>query len=349
MRLIKNARMIIAAIAVMMCGMVVNAEELNQNITKEELVQNTQQVMSQVKVYQADIKMITLMSTIDMTASSDVNTGITYVDMGTEKMWIDQNAKIQYTYSSTTKRYEFEPVSDSDEQTVNEMVSSTQVSQDYTYEGIKTFNGVQCYELKGNVSEKDAVSSTEVELYIGADYKVIGAVTNYNGIKIICSFSYPESVTIPDEVKQKATIADMYQVTKGKVNYQVSYVKNKPVIYVVASPNVGKTVNIADTIKIYGKQYKVYGIRSTAFYGNTKLRSVTIGKNVTVIEKNAFRGCKKLSGVNIKSTKVTKIGSKAFYGAAKNLTVKVPKKKISKYKKLIEKSKVSSTLKVAKN
>jgi hypothetical protein len=346
MRLIKNARMIIAAIAVMMCGMVVNAEELNKNITKEELVQNTQQVMSQVKVVKTDINVSMLMN---LTASTDANTGISYVDMGTEKMWIDQNAKIQYTYSSTTKKYEFEPVSDSDEQTVNELVSTTQVSQDYTYEGIKTFNGVQCYELKGNVSEKDATSPTTVELYIGADYKVIGAITNYENLPIVCSFSYPESVTIPDEVKQKATLADGYTLEQGKVNYQVTYVKNKPVLYVVSALNIGKKATVADTIKICGKQYKVYGIRSGAFYNNKKLRSVTIGKNVVAIEKNAFYGCKKLNTVKIKSSKVTKIGSKAFYGAAKNLTVKVPKKKISKYKKLIEKSKVSSTLKVSKN
>jgi hypothetical protein len=46
---------------------------------------------------------------------------------------------------------------------------------------------------------------------------------------------------------------------------------------------------------------------------------------------------------------VTKIGSKAFYGTAKKLKVKVPKKKISKYKKLLKKSKVSAKLTVVKN
>jgi hypothetical protein len=70
---------------------------------------------------------------------------------------------------------------------------------------------------------------------------------------------------------------------------------------------------------------------------------------VVAIEKNAFYGCKKLNTVKIKSSKVTKIGSKAFYGTAKKLKVKVPKKKISKYKKLLKKSKVSAKLTVVKN
>jgi hypothetical protein len=346
MKIKRIAQIMVAAMAFMVSGMVANAEGLNKDITKEELVKNTQETMSQVKVVQSKISVSVLMN---VTASTDSNTGISYVDMGTEKMWLDQNAKIQYTYSSTTKKYEFEPISDSDEQTVNDMVNTTKVSEDYTYDGIKSFGGVECYKLTGAVSEKDAASPTKVELYVGEDYKVVGAITTYSSLPIICYFSYPESVTIPDEVKQKATLADGYTLEQGKVTYQVTYVKNKPVLYVVSALNVGKKATVADTIKICGKQYKVYGIRSGAFYNNKKLRSVTIGKNVVAIEKNAFYGCKKLNTVKIKSSKVTKIGSKAFYGTAKKLKVKVPKKKISKYKKLLKKSKVSAKLTVVKN
>ena len=79
-------------------------------------------------------------------------------------------------------------------------------------------------------------------------------------------------------------------------------------------------------------------IGDSAFANCKALTSITIPKKVKSIGKNAFAGCKKLKTVTFKGTKVTKIGSKAFKTIKKGATFKIPKKKFSKYKKLIKKS-----------
>ena len=66
------------------------------------------------------------------------------------------------------------------------------------------------------------------------------------------------------------------------------------------------------------------------------LKNVTIGKNVTNIGANAFLSCKNLRTVNIKSTKLTKVGTKAFYGTHNKITFVLPKGKAASYKKLIK-------------
>ncbi|MGN0152927.1 MAG: leucine-rich repeat protein, partial [Lachnospiraceae bacterium] len=55
---------------------------------------------------------------------------------------------------------------------------------------------------------------------------------------------------------------------------------------------------------------------------------------VTKIGKEAFSGCKNLSSITIKSTKLTSVGSNAFKGINKKAMIKVPKKQLGKYKKL---------------
>ena len=49
------------------------------------------------------------------------------------------------------------------------------------------------------------------------------------------------------------------------------------------------SVTVPDTVTIDGKQYSVTEINSNAFTGK-KIRTVTIGRNVKVIRKNAFKG-----------------------------------------------------------
>ena len=68
------------------------------------------------------------------------------------------------------------------------------------------------------------------------------------------------------------------------------------------------------------------------------MTQVTIDKNVKNIGKNAFYGCKNLKKVIIKTTKLTKktVGKNAFKGIHKKATIKVPKKKLNAYKKLLK-------------
>lgn len=79
-------------------------------------------------------------------------------------------------------------------------------------------------------------------------------------------------------------------------------------------------------------QYKVNG------NGTVEYTKVTIGKNVTKIEKKAFYNCSKLKIITIKSTKLKKksVGANAFGKIHVKAKVKVSKAKLSAYKKLLK-------------
>ena len=98
------------------------------------------------------------------------------------------------------------------------------------------------------------------------------------------------------------------------------------------------SANIPDTVKINGKLYKVITISANAFKGNTLLKTVTIGKNITSIKSNAFYGCKNLKSITIKTSSLQNknVGAKAFTGTNKKPTVKVPAKQLKSYKKLLQ-------------
>ena len=116
--------------------------------------------------------------------------------------------------------------------------------------------------------------------------------------------------------------------------------EKKKTAVVTGSENANeKTIAIPDTVKTDGKKYQVIGISEGAFKGMKKLKTVTIGKNVTSIGKNAFYGCKKLSSIRIKSTGLTAktVGANAFKGIASKVVIKCPLKKLKDYKALLVK------------
>lgn len=126
------------------------------------------------------------------------------------------------------------------------------------------------------------------------------------------------------------------KVTSGTVVYMNPYNKNT------------KKVSIPDIVKIGGVKFTVTSINKNAFIKNTKLTNITIGANITQIGANAFKGCKKLKTITIKTTKLKSIGSNAFKGINAKAKFKVPKKKLSKYTKMIKKAKAPKTVKVTK-
>ena len=60
-----------------------------------------------------------------------------------------------------------------------------------------------------------------------------------------------------------------------------------------------------------GVWYKVVGVGENAFWKNTALTSITLGKTVTSIEDGAFKSCHNLSFVNVTDS-LTVIGDSAF-------------------------------------
>ncbi|WP_029319094.1 InlB B-repeat-containing protein [Butyrivibrio sp. AE3004] len=107
----------------------------------------------------------------------------------------------------------------------------------------------------------------------------------------------------------------------------------------------GKKVTIPNTIAYEGVTYKVTGIRSKAFSGCKKLKTITVGANVETIDATAFKGAPGLTKITIKSTKLTKktVSNKAFSSIGKNVAIKVPAKKKAAYGKLFAKKGLSKS------
>ena len=75
-----------------------------------------------------------------------------------------------------------------------------------------------------------------------------------------------------------------------------------------------------------------------AIQKNAKLKSVTVGANVTSIGKKAFFNCKKLATVTFKAKKAPKIAKQAFKGVKANVKINYPKKMAAKEVKKLKKA-----------
>ena len=126
--------------------------------------------------------------------------------------------------------------------------------------------------------------------------------------------------------------------TVGKAIYKVikSDAKNGTVTLVKLTNKNEKKFTVPASVKVDGVSFKVTEISKNAFKNNKKLKQVTIGKNVTKIGANAFNGDSKLKKITIKSTKLKKVGKKAFKGIHAKCRIKVPKKKLTAYKRLLK-------------
>lgn len=108
-------------------------------------------------------------------------------------------------------------------------------------------------------------------------------------------------------------------------SYKITNSKKKEVAYKTTIVKKVKKLTIPSTVKLKGKTYKVTGIQS-----------------------KAFKGCKNLKMIIIRTTKLTNksVSAAAFKGLSKNVIIKVPKKKLKAYKKLFKKKGFKGTVKV---
>ena len=146
------------------------------------------------------------------------------------------------------------------------------------------------------------------------------------------------SVSVGTKITDKKT-GNIYKVTSSRSSSQtVAFIGNK----------VKTSVIIPTTIKIKGATYKVTEISTNAFKNNRKLKKVVIGQNIVKIGKNAFYGCKKLTSITIKSSRLTlkNIGKNAFKNTSPKATVKVPKKQKALYNQILKKRGLNKKAKV---
>ena len=132
-----------------------------------------------------------------------------------------------------------------------------------------------------------------------------------------------------------------------------STVEKKSLVYKITSSSAvqltkvrtsKKSVVIPDRITISGKKYTVTTIANNAFSGK-KITKVTIGKNIQKIGRKAFANCKKLKTVIFKSVKLKSVGKQAFYKTNQKVRVKLGRKVVKKYRKMLTKGKISSKAK----
>ena len=181
----------------------------------------------------------------------------------------------------------------------------------------------------------------------------------------------PTPSATPEVTATPAPVGTTLTDTKGKAKYKVISVgKTDPadptkdelpaVAYTGTTNKKAKKISVLDTVTINDVTYMVESVGANALKNNKKITSVTIGKNVKVIEKNAFANCPKLKTVNCKSKVLYKIGANAFKsdnkltkmtlkttllkksnvgknaikGTSKKLKISVPKKVKKSYQKI---------------
>lgn len=182
-------------------------------------------------------------------------------------------------------------------------------------------------DLKGLVSNKQVKINYAYDLKAGKGTATITGIAPFAG-KVVLKFKI---------TKIEPKIGTV--LNAGKYIYKV--VKSGNVAVIGLKKKNLKTIKIADKVTIDGFSYKVTSISSKAFKNNKNIKKVIIGKNVSTIGKKAFYGNKKLKEVVIKTTKLEKIGKKAFFRkGGKKIVFKVPKKKLKKYKKLLKKARL---------
>lgn len=195
--------------------------------------------------------------------------------------------------------------------------------------------------------------------------KGIGSVT------IVCKSTFDNAIVgqatievkaIPveqDETTEENPVVKGTEIIGKECRFEVTNVKKQTVKVIGVSDKKDSNIKIPATVKYEGKAYKVTSVGKNAFKNNKKIKTVTIGNNVQLIQANAFRGCKqlkqvvigknvatigkqafyecsKLKKIKIKSTKLKKVGSKAFKKIDKNAIIYAPKKKMKKYQKLFK-------------
>lgn len=155
----------------------------------------------------------------------------------------------------------------------------------------------------------------------------------------------PESNPDTDVIKKGETFTD----SKSKNKYKITKVTGKAIeaSFVGTASKTKKTISIPATVKYKGKTVKVTKVAKNALKNNKKVKSVTIGKNITTIEANAFYGCKNLKTITINSKNIKSFGKNCIKNIHKKATIKCPKGKKSAYKKkLTKKTGYISSMKV---
>ena len=333
----------------MLTGMEVQAAEATPQKDANEIVKKSNEVMSTKRVVKVDEYIISFGQRQKLlTVEVDANTKISYVNMMGIEIYTDDNTQLMYMYEPSEGKWYVENMGNSEvDETLTPVTDTIDPVTNYTYKETTLYQNISCDVIEVNVKDNSTGAIYQAVYYINeSTYEVVLLrLTDSYNITVEAEYSFPESVTLPQTVTQSAVLFPGSSVNVKGIEYTASVGKQRTVKVTSGKKASGK-VSIPDKITFAGKDYKVPGIADNAFAKNKNVKNVTLGKNIKTIGQKAFFKCKSLNQVTIQSTVLKKVGSKAFYGNAKTLKVKTPKGKQEKYRKLIEKSKTSSKLKM---
>ena len=250
----------------------------------------------------------------------------------------------------------------------------------------KSFSSKTLYDLdiedtkngKATLSSMHASSGDEITVSTTPDEGYELSYVLVNGKRISGSkFTMPaEPVVVTVNFKKEGSPNLDETVTIEGYSYQVtnSDTEGAGTVMITGVTDQVTAVVIPPSIDINGYTYKVNKVAARAFFGNTTIKTVYIGANVTVIDTNAFFGCSnlvkasggaglkvigqnafarcpKLSTFIITSKVLYKIGPQAFYLDSRLKTIYIKNTtKLTKsgVKKSLKGSKVK-TVKVKKS
>lgn len=146
--------------------------------------------------------------------------------------------------------------------------------------------------------------------------------------------------------KIKCKKGQTYKVGNYKYKIVSNNVNGKGTVSFAGLAKNVKKVAIYDTVKIHGSTFKIIKVEDKALKNKSSVTAVTIGKNVTAIGKESFSGAKKLKTITIKSTKIKKVGAKAFQNIYSRAKIKVPRTSLQKYRALMKNKGQKKTVKI---
>ena len=195
-----------------------------------------------------------------------------------------------------------------------------------TATGVKTFTCTVCKKTKTEVIPKLTTNNA----------------TNNNVIN---------NTTTKKPEATEASLKTGTKVTDKKSKAVYKVVGNRTVQYTKASnkkAKKAKKVKVPATVTVNGVKYQVAAIAPNAFKNNKNIKTVVIPASVRSIGKQAFAGCKNLKTITIKTPYLTKksVGAKAFKGISAKAVIKVPKKQLKAYKKLLKTKGVAKSVKI---
>lgn len=153
----------------------------------------------------------------------------------------------------------------------------------------------------------------------------------------------------PDAPDELAAVGD--EIIADDVIYTVTKIKGMPCAeYTEAIDEDAGSVVIPDKITVDGVTYQVTSVASKAFYKNTSIKMLSVGKYVTQIGNKAFYGCTSLKRIVIHSKKIKNggIAAKAFAKIAKKAKIYVPRAKYKSYKKMLKRAGVGTKVRIYK-